>query len=249
MGIKIAYAFAVLYAILSGIGLLNFGLGVPYTYLFIFLVAAYLISYITFKKIDLLYTMAVAALVNAAVQLSGGLNSPLVLMYYVALPVMGYRDTERNYWIVALTVLLIELSSSLITRRFQVLPFGFLIAAVVVVGYIIANMRDRESSVTRSLAKYETRDQFFAPAAFAPDKVMTSVGEIDRHKGIERPLLYYVKFVHNVFNAHTTAIFACNEDKMVLVQGFSHSDSSCRTASSKPAQDSIIRQLASGGRS
>ncbi|MGD8978590.1 MAG: diguanylate cyclase [candidate division WOR-3 bacterium] len=224
MGIKIAYACAILYAILSGLGLLNFDLGTPYSYLFIFLVAAYLISYITFKKINLLYTIAVAALVNVTVQLSGGLNSPLVSMYYVALPVISYRDTERNYWIVALTVLLIELSSGLITRRFHILPFGFLIAAVVVVGYIIANMRDRESSVTRSLAKYETRDQFFAPAAFAPDKVMTSVGEIDRHKGIERPLLYYVKFVHNVFNAHTTAIFACNEDKMVLVQGFSHSE-------------------------
>ena len=224
MGIRIAYAFAILYAILSGLGLVNYDLGTPYTYLFIFLAAAYLISYITFKKTNLLYTIALAALVNVTVQLSGGLMSPLVFMYFVALPVIGFRDTERNYWIVASAVLLIELSSNLVTGRFLILPFVFLIAAAVVIGYIIANMRGRESSVTRSLVKYETRDQFFAPAAFAPDKVVTSVGEIDRHKGIERPLLYYVKFIHNVFNAHTTAIFACNEDKMVLVQGFSHSE-------------------------
>jgi diguanylate cyclase (GGDEF)-like protein len=224
MGIKITYAFAILYAIISGLGLLNFDLGAPYTYLLLFLFAAGLMSYISFKKINLLHTVAAGIVVNLAVQLSGGLISPVFFMYFIALAVFGYRDDERNYWIVASAVLCVELSSSLITRRFQILPFTFLLAAASIIAYIIANMHRRESNVTRSLAKYETRDQFFAPAAFAPDKVVTSVGEIDRHKAIERPLLYYVKFIHNVFNAHTTAIFACNEDRMVLVQGFSHSE-------------------------
>lgn len=224
MGIRIAYAFAVLYAILSGLGLFNYELGVPYVYLFILLIAAYSIFYISFNKTRLLHAIIAGSSVNLAVQLSGGMLSPLFLLYCVTFPIIGYRDSTRNYWIVVLTIVVIEFTSSLIARRFQILPFSFLIVAVLVVGYIIDSMRSRESRITRSLVKYETRDQFFAPATYASDKVVTSVGEIDRHKGIERPLLYYVKFIHSVFNAHTTAIFACNEDKIVLVQGFSHSE-------------------------
>ncbi len=224
MGIKIAYIFAVLYVILSGLGLFAYELGAPYIYLFLFVIGAFYISYVSFRKIDFLHTIAAGVLVNLAVQLSGGILSPLFVLYYVTFPIIGFRDDVRNYWITVLAILSIEFTSSLFTHRFAVLPFACLVAAVLVVGYIMHTMRDRLNSISRSLTKFETRDQFYAPARYAADKVVTSVGEIDRHKGIERPLLYYVKFIHNVFNAHTTAIFAHSENKMVLVQGFSHSE-------------------------
>jgi diguanylate cyclase (GGDEF)-like protein len=223
MGIKLAYVFAVLYAMLSGLGLFSHELGSPYIYLFVFIIAAYYFSYISIKKIVFLHTVVAGASVNLAVQLSGGVISPLFVLYYVAFPIIGFRDNTRNYWITGLAIVVIELTAGLIVRRFEILPFGFLIVSVLVAGYIMYTLRDRESRIARSLVKYETRDQFYAPASYASDKVVTAVGEIDRHKAIERPLLYYVKFIHNVFNAHTTAIFACNDDKIVLVQGFSHS--------------------------
>jgi diguanylate cyclase (GGDEF)-like protein len=224
MGIRIFYIFAVLYAILSGLGVLGHDLGAPYIYLFIFCVVAYYISYLSFKKINVLHTLVATALVNLAVQASGGLSSPLFLLYFLVLPIIGFRENLRNYWIIALGLAAIELSSSLIGRRFQVLPISLLSIEVVIVGYIIESMRGRENRISRSLKKYEARDQFYAPATYGSDKIVTLQADIDRHKGIERPLLYFVKFIHNVFNAHTTAIFACSEEKIVLVQGFSHSE-------------------------
>jgi diguanylate cyclase (GGDEF)-like protein len=125
---------------------------------------------------------------------------------------------------VSLAVVTVEFSSGLIAHRMMLLPLAFLAVAVLVIGYIIDTMRNREDRIARSLTKYETRDQFYAPATYESEKIVTSVGEIDRHKGIERPLLYFVNFIHNVFNAQTTAIFARNEEKLVLVQGFSRSE-------------------------
>ena len=224
MGIRIFYIFAILYGILSGLSLFNYELGTPYVYLFVFAVAAYLMSYVSFKTMSLLRTIVTGMSVNLSVQLTGGLLSPLFFLYFLAFPLMGFRDSMRNYWIVSLAIVAAEFSSGLIAHRMQLLPIAFLAVAVLVIGYVIDTMRNRESRISRSLMRYETRDQFYAPATHEPEKMVTSVGEIDRHKGIERPLLYFVKFVHNVFNAQTTAIFACNEDKIILVQGFSRSE-------------------------
>jgi len=224
MGIRIFYIFAALYGILSGLSLFNYELGVPYVYLFLFAVAAYFISYVSFKTMIFLWTVILGISVNLSIQLTGGQLSPLFFLYFLAFPLIGFRDTMRNYWIVSLAIVAVEFSSGLIAQRMQLLPLAFLAVAVLVIGYIIDTMRNRESRIARSLTKYETRDQFYAPATYESEKIVTSVGEIDRHKGIERPLLYFVKFIHNVFNAQTTAIFARNEEKLVLVQGFSRSE-------------------------
>lgn len=224
MGIRVAYIIAAIYAVLSGLGFLGYDLGTPYIYLVIFLVASYYIAYISFNKITILHTLIAAAVVNMAVQLTGGISSPLFLLYFIVLPVIGFRARIRDYWVVVLALVVVELCASLISRRFQVIPVSFLAIAAFGVGYIIESMRGRESRISRSLKKYEARDQFYAPATYGSERVITLEADIDRHKGIERPLLYFVKFIHNVFLAHTTAIFACSDDKIVLVQGFSHSE-------------------------
>jgi len=92
------------------------------------------------------------------------------------------------------------------------------------VGFVIDSMQGHQGRMARLLSRYESREKFFAPAAYDSDRVRTTVGEIDRHKGIERPLLYFVRFLHHVFDAHTTAIFANGEERLVLVQGFSRSE-------------------------
>ncbi len=224
MGIRLFYLFAVLYAIISGLGLLHYDLGAPYMYLFLFGGLTYSIAYVAFKKVELLHSAIAGTAANLSIQLTGGLSSPLIFLYFLTFPLIGFRDSARNYWIVSTTIVVIELCSGLIVRRLDILPIVFLVIAALVIGYVIDSLRRRESSITRSLSRYEAREQFFAPVSFSSDKLVTSVGEIDRHKGIERPLLYFVKFIHNAFNANTTVIFARNEDKIVLVQGFSHSE-------------------------
>jgi diguanylate cyclase (GGDEF)-like protein len=224
MGINLFYILAAIYALASGVGFLGHDLGAPYIYLFIIVIAAYYTYYVSLRKTMLLHTIIAALVVNLAVQLSGGMSSPLFLLYFIVVPVIGIRESARNYWIVALVLVAVELSASLFMHRFQILPIGFLAVLIVGVGYGIDNIRGREDRIMRSLKRYETRDQFYSPAAYESEQIVTTMGDIDRHKGIERPLLYFVKFVHNIFDAHTTVIFACSDEKIVLVQGFSRSE-------------------------
>jgi len=224
MGMKVFYFAAILYGIISGLGFLNRGVVAPYFYLILFFVSAYYIAYASFRKIYFSHTVVAGMVANLSVQLTGGIESPLFLSYFLAFPIMGFKDEPRNYWIVAPALVVIELSSSLIMHRFRVLPILCLAFAVVIIGYIIESLNQREHRIAKALLRYESRDQFLAPAGFGSDKIVTSVEEVDRHKAIERPLLYFVKFLHHVFDAHTTAVFACNEDRIILVQGFSHSE-------------------------
>jgi diguanylate cyclase (GGDEF)-like protein len=224
MGIKIFYLLAIAYAVVSGAGFLGRELGTPYLYFFIIVIAAYTIYYISLRKVILLYTIIAGLIVNLAVQLSGGVLSPLYLSYFIIVPVMGFRDSARNYWIVALALLAIELSASIFLKRYGILPIGFLAVMIVGAAYGIDYVRAREDRIARSLKRYEAHEQFYAPAAYGSEKIVTASGDIDRHKSIERPLLYFVKFVHDIFSAHTTAVFACSDDKIVLVQGFSRSE-------------------------
>ncbi len=224
MGITIIYAGAVVYGVVSALGVLNHDLGAPYSYLFLFAVAAYYVSYVSLRKISLLHTIIAGVAANLAVQLSGGISSPLFLMYFLTFLVIGFRDNARNYWIVSLGIIGIEFSSGLITRSVHVLPLVFLLFSVFMIGYMIDSVQGHQGRMARLLSRYETREKFFSPATYESDRLHTSVGEIDRHKGIERPLLYFVRFLHNVFDAHTTAIFANNDNGLVLVQGFSHSE-------------------------
>jgi len=85
MGIKIFYILAILYAILSGVGILNRELGAPYIYLFLFIVTAYYMAYISLKKIQFFYTIVAGMALNLMVQLTGGLLSPLFLFYLFCL--------------------------------------------------------------------------------------------------------------------------------------------------------------------
>ena len=224
MGIRIVLVIAIAYAVVSGISVLHHDLGPPYTYVFLVAVAAYYIFYVSLRRMIFLHTVISGVLANVAVQLSGGFHSPLFYIYFLTFFLVGFKDSIHNYWIVCLGIIGIEISSGLIARDFMVLPVVLLVFSALVIGYVIDSIQGHQGRMARLLSRYETREKFFAPATYESDKIRTSIGEIDRHKGIERPLLYFVKFLHNVFDAHTTAIFACNDEGLVLVQGFSHSE-------------------------
>ncbi len=224
MGMIVFYIISMIYAIASGAGFLGRSLGAPYTHLFAFAIAVVCVVYLAMKKTAFTHTIVAAVLTNLLVQLSGGMESPFFFVYLVTFIVVAFRDTPRNYYIVSLTLIGCELASGLFRHSVQALPLGVLLFAVLVVRYVFDVLREQEGRTGRSLARYEAIEQFFAPATYDSDGVRTAVGEIDRHKGIERPLLYFVKFIHNLFNANTTAIFACAGDRLVLVQGFSHSE-------------------------
>ncbi|UCD20406.1 MAG: diguanylate cyclase [candidate division WOR-3 bacterium] len=220
----IFYIAGVLYGIVSGSGLLNRGLGAPYTYFFLLALASIYLVYLFIKKSDPLYTIAVGVAANLVIQLSGGMTSPVFLGYLPLFFIVAFKDVPRDYWIVSVALIVVELTSGIVTRSLNVLPLAFMLLTAFIIGYIFEVLRGKELRISRALSRYEAMEQFFAPSAFESDRVRTAVGEIDRHKGIERPLLYFVKFLHHLFDAHTTAIFACSDNTLVLVQGFSHSE-------------------------
>ena len=137
---------------------------------------------------------------------------------------IGFRENKNNYWIFSSMIFIIELISSIFKHQFNILLLLCLAILIIITGIVINKISQREERLKKSLARYEARDYFLGPADFETKNLITSVKDIDRHPGIERPLLYYIKFIHNIFNCHTTAIFSYNEDKLVLVQGFSRSE-------------------------
>ena len=224
---NVIYASGMVYGVVSAAGLFNRELGTPYVFLFLIAAAALCIVYVSLRRIALATTVLAAATVNLCVQLSGGTRSPIFFVYFIVLLLVGYRETGRNYWIVGLALLAIELISALIKGPIAVatlLPVALLSAAAIALGYMFEGIRARENRLGRALLRYEKRDQFLAPAEYESDRVRTAVGEIDRHKAIERPLLYFVKFLHDLYEAHSTAIYSCSEEKLVLIQGFSRSE-------------------------
>ncbi len=193
-------------------------------YLIFAIVVLYYIFYALRRKILVYHTIIAGVILNLLVQLSGGLKSPFFIFYFPTIPILGFRSSQRDYWICTGVLLFIELTASIFKHKFSIIPLLCFVIAIIITGIIVEKISQREDKLKKSLARYEARDYFFGPADFDTRNLITSIKDIDRHPGIERPLLYYIKFVHNVFNVHSTAIFSYNEEKLVLVQGFSRSE-------------------------
>lgn len=224
MGTVIFYFIAAAYTVISALGFLHRSLPAPYGYGAFGVVLIVLLFYGFKKSVRFPHTVFALTLVNLAVQLTGGQSSPTFLLYFLALPVVCFRERIRPYILAAIVLVAAEAVSALLKHDLSPIALAALAVAAAIAGLIHRQWTELESYLKRSLLKYESREQFFSPSHFKPEDLMTSVKEIDRHKGIERPLLYYVKFLHTIFNAHTTALFTKVNEHLVLVQGFSRSE-------------------------
>lgn len=242
MGIIIFYLLAIAYTIVAGMGVLHKSLSVNFAYGAMTAVVLYHVLYAFRRRTPFPLTILGVVIANLAVQLTGGFAAPIFSVYFLILPVICYREKVRNFWIAGGIIFLIEGFSGF---AHHVLPIPILAGlglAVVVLGLINHQWLDSENYLKRSLLKFETREQFFGPADFNEQAIVTSIKDIDRHRGIERPLLFYAKFVHNIFDAHTTAIFAHHNGNLVLIQGFSRSEL-FRPDTALDLQSGIYRQV------
>jgi len=242
MGIIIFYLLAIAYAIVAGISILHRSLSLNFAYGAMVAVVLYHVLYAFRRGIHFPLSLLGVVITNLAVQLTGGLASPLFSIYFFVLPIICYKEKVRNFWIAGGFIFLIEGFSGFTHHVLPILPLAGLGLAIVVLGMINRQWLDSENYLKRSLLKYETRDQFFGPADFDDKTIVTSIKDIDRHPGIERPLLFYAKFVHNIFDAHTTAIFAHHNNNLVLIQGFSRSEL-FRPDTALDLQSGIYRQV------
>ncbi|HEC78637.1 MAG TPA: diguanylate cyclase [candidate division WOR-3 bacterium] len=224
MGIKIFYIFSIIYGIVSGVGIFKRILPSQFLYVFLAVILFYFLYYLNRRKIILSHSVAGGIITNLSVQLTGGVASMLFFIYPLVLAIIGYREKYINYWVVALCLFVVETLSAVFTHTVMFPPLIIFFASAGVIGFIIKKQQESESFLKKSLMKYESRDQFLGPADFEQKKIVTSVQDIDRHRGIERPLLYFVKLIHRMFNAYTTAIFSYYNDNLTLIQGFSHSE-------------------------
>jgi len=227
MGINIFYIFSIIYGIIASLGFFAKKLPTQFLPIWLGIIAVYYLFYATRRKIEFFHTIIGAIIVNLSIQLTGSSDSPLFLVYFLIIPIIGYKDTYNNYWIITVCLLVAQAVSGVVKNSIQILPLGGLALIIVILGIIIKRRRAYEIALKKSLIKYETREQFFRPANFEAHAIQTAVRDIDRHHGEERPLLYFVKLVHNMFNAYTTAIFSYYNNNLVLVQGFSRSELFC----------------------
>lgn len=230
MGTVLAYFFAAAYAIASGLGIFHKQVNAPLLYPIFFAVLLMLLLYSIKKRVAFFHSLYAIAAVNLAVQITGGQSSPIFVLYIPVLAVICYRERLPRYALITGVLVIIELSAGYLKHDLSLLGLASLTAAAAAAGLIQRRWSGLEAYLKRSLLKYETREQFFSPALFDEPALTTSVREIDRHRGIERPLLYYVKFIHHIFKAHTTAVFALYNDQLVMVQGFSRSELFCPKA-------------------
>ncbi len=224
MGIRIFYIISVIYAVISSLGFFKRELPLHFLILFLTITTFYYVYYTSKRKIEFFNTILAGITVNISVQLTGGIHSPLFLVYFIALPIIGYKEDYTNYWIIALCLFGAEVLSALFSHEFLVLPLVLFAAALPIFGFMIRKYMENEVFLKKTLIKYESHDEFFGPIDFEHKRIVTSVRDIDQHPGIERPLLFFVKLVHTMFNAYTTAIFSYYNNYLTLIQGFSHSE-------------------------
>ncbi len=248
MRIKIFYLSAIVYAVISSIGVLRLQLSGYFLYVLPAAIALFYLFYASQKKVELVHTTIGAILVNLSVQLTGGLDSPLFMAYVIILPIMGYKEKYFNYWIIALCLFAGETLASVFSHEIMILHLVLFAVVIIIIGVLIRNYSENEAFLKKSLVKYEARDEFFRPADFDSKTVTTAIQEIDQHKGVERPLLYYIKFIHKLFDAFSIAFFANSEDNLVLVQGFSKSEL-FRAGAVVSLKSGIYRQIMASSKS
>jgi diguanylate cyclase (GGDEF)-like protein len=224
MGIKIFSSFVIIYTILASLGFFNRGLTPPFSYVLLAVVIIYYLLYTYKREISFVETAIGGIIANLSIQLTGGLHSPLFPAYLFILPVVGYKDIPNNFWVFAGGIFIIEIISGLFNNRLSAIPLIILAATGIGVGLVTRRQKFREKELEKILTKYDSREGFIAPTELEKKTLITQEADIDRHKGIERPLLYFVKFIHETLNAQTTAVFSYLNERISLYHGFSHSE-------------------------
>ncbi|MEO0215623.1 MAG: diguanylate cyclase [candidate division WOR-3 bacterium] len=224
MAKKFFVIVAIVYFVFSGLGFFQKNITGKFLYFFIGIIIFYYLFYFLKIRIDFFHTLTLNIISNLSVQLSGGQSSPLFVSYFLTLPLVSYKEKWSNYWKYCGILLLSEVSAGLLKNNFSPFLTLFLLFEFLLIGFVAYQFYLREDNLKKSLIKYEAREDLFSPGDLESKAIVTAIKEIDRHPGIERPLLYYVKFIHNIFKGYTTAIFAYVDGQLVLIQGFSHSE-------------------------
>lgn len=247
MGITVFYSISIIYGVISSLGFLRQDLSSPFFFIFLGIIIIYCIYYSQVGKVTFIHSIVLALGVNAGVQLTGGSGSPLLPLYLAVLPVIAYKEHSNNYWIIALSLVAAEVLSALFSHSVVLMPLVILAVAAIIFGFIARKHVENEEFLRKSLVKYEARDEFFGPANFNHKNIITSVKNIDNHHGIERPLLFFIQLIHNIFDSHTTAIFSSYDTYLTLIQGFSQSELFKRETVVS-AQSGMYRQVIAAGK-
>ncbi len=224
MGIKIFYSVAIIYSVLSGLGIIQRSLGAPYWYIFAVLLILYYIYYWQKERIKLVNSIFGIMLTNIFVQLTGGASSPLFYSYIIIYGLIGYRENLMHYWVLGITIFSIELLAAIFKHTAQIPPFLIFAVSLIVYQLLFRRIRANEAYLKRSLIKFEAQSSFLAPAAFEKKSIVTDDKVIDSHGAAERPLLFLTKFLHEIFEAHSTVLFSYHNDHLVMIYGESNSE-------------------------
>jgi len=221
---RIVYALGVIYAVVSAFGMIRHDISQPYTFMFVFLLVLYFVFYAASRKVIFIKAIIGSIILNAMVQLTGGVTSPLFFSYPVAFVIIAFREEISQYAILTAGMCSVEILSAVFNHETSVLPLVITVLAAIVIGMVTKWFRNNELYLKKTLTKYESKEVFLSPIDLDHQEIITSDQEIDKYSGIERPLLYFVKLVHTMFHSYSTAVFSYYNDCLTLVKGFSCSE-------------------------
>jgi len=224
MGIRAFYIIAIAYGVLSALGILRQELPATYTYGITVLLIVYFLFYLLSRKHHVVKSIIAGIMMNAAVQTTGGVSSPFVIAYPVVFMIIAYKEPAIRYTILTASLCGAEILSAVFNHMIEPVSLLLLASGAVVIGVLTEWYRNNEAFLKKSLIKYEAHEDLFSPKDLEPDAISTGDHDIDMHQGIERPLLYYSKLLHEIFDAYSTVLFSHYNDQLTLIQGFSKSE-------------------------
>lgn len=216
--------------IVSGLGLLSHKAGPVATVIFSIVLAVLYLIFMVWRKSITNAVLFLLVLSNFFTQLTGGTSSYLFWLNFLMFALVMVRDQslETGRWLVL--CLLSYLTSSLIKGSgspWPILP----LTIFALLGFIFLKKNSGILQRLRAdLSYFEAKDYYLTSRRPERARIVATVNEIDKYPQTERPMLFFLKFLHQSFNAYTSCIFGYTTDKtghekeLAIVAAFSDSD-------------------------
>ncbi|MEO0225340.1 MAG: diguanylate cyclase [candidate division WOR-3 bacterium] len=212
------------YYILSGSGIFSIKLGLPYAItLGIILGLSYLIYHLKKNLFDNFFIF-ILILTNLSIQLTGGLTSPLFTLNFICIIILFYHEPNWISFFFTGLSLVSFATAALIRSEIKVASCLILGLFIIITYLYFRRIRSDLTATYSTVAYYEARSQFLTGQRV--DRTAEGmVKESGSYAQILRPINYFLRFIHNAFQAYTSCIFGYipEEGEFLLIAGTSSS--------------------------
>ncbi len=183
-------------------------------------------------------------LTNFFNQLSGGIDSPMFWFTFLLCLVVFAKTQDRETVVWTAAFILSFIFSALIKGKTNFVPVISLSLLAILV-YFYSRYHSQELNQLKiNLTFLEAKQRYLARKKIDQADANLTSPELEDYPQIERPIVFFLKFLHQCFAAYSTCIFGYTQDKLlgdspgelILIAGFSESDNFMKQARIKMGQ-------------